>query len=709
MNRFRWALGVLLCWPVALTGQALSGFTPVESGRQRSLEAMLDTLIRPAAVRADARTLSAVPHVAGTPAQARTAQYVNQQLAAAGFDTMSVSFQVYIPFQDSAVVQLLSPTRKRLNLAEPPLREDPATHGPIWPAMNGYSGVGDVTGEVVFVNYGLPADYAALDSLGVRVTGKVAVARYGRSYRGVKAQLAEEHGAIGLLLYSDPQDDGYFVGPTYPNGPMRHPDSPQRGSLGGGAGGARGDLSTPGWASVPGAARLPQDSIPGPRIPVVPIGYRNAQLILQPLEGPEVPQGWQGGLPFRYHVGEGEVKVRVAVWAERGERAYKTITNTFAVYRGATWPDRWVITGGHRDAWGPGAADNVSGVATILEAGRAIGRAAAAGFPPQRTLILSTWDGEEWGLIGSVEWVELMADSLRDKAVAYLNLDVSANGRKFGASGSASLRALVRSVAETTDQPGDTLSVYAAWRREARVADSAEVPFGNLGGGSDFAGFYNVLGIPSFEFGFGGRYGAYHSAYDSFNWMDRFGDPGYLSHAAAARLAAVALTRLANADLLPFNYAEFGDALTSLVATRRQQAESAGMAVAGWAELDSALARLTAAGQAVNAALAALGATKTGGPTDVDALAAANDSLRLAEQSFVRPEGIPGRPFYQNILFAPGRFDGYGAVGLPGLAEAIEDGKTEVAAAEVADLAARTARAAAMLEGAARLLGPPGR
>ncbi len=704
MIRFRWAFVISLCLPTAGMAQALSGFTPQDAARQRTLERMLDTLIQPATVRADSRVLSSVPHVAGTPAQRRTADYVNQQLAAAGFDTLSVSFRVYIPFQDSAVVQLLAPVRKRFTLDEPPLREDPTTHGTIWPAMNGYSGVGDVSGEVVYVNFGLPEDYRRLDSLGVSVRGKVAMVRYGRSFRGVKAREAESHGALALLLYSDPQDDGYFVGPTYPSGPMRHPDSPQRGSLGSGG---RGDLTTPGWPSTPGAERISQDSLPTPRIPVVPLGYRNAQAILQLLEGLEVPQPWQGGLPFRYHIGGGGVQVRVAVWAERGERAYKTITNTFAVMRGTTWPDRWVLAGGHRDAWGPGAADNVSGVATTIEAGRAIGRAAAAGFPPRRTIILATWDGEEWGLVGSVEWVELMADSLRNQAVAYLNLDVSATGRKFGAGGTASLWSLIRDVTTTTGQPGESLSVYEAWRRDAGVDDSASVPLGNLGGGSDFAGFYNVLGIPAFEFGFGGRYGAYHSAYDTFAWMDRFGDPGYLSHAAAARLAAAALTRLGNADLLPYDYAEFGRALATLVAARRLQAGAAGVTLDGWTALDAAVARLVTAGTGLRAEMGRVAATGEGRPFSRSALEGANDSLRVAEQAFVRPEGIPGRPFYNNILFAPGRDDGYGSVGLPGLQEALEDGRNAAAAAEVADLTVRTNRAAELVEGALAELRAP--
>lgn len=700
MIRFRIALLALCCLPATLPAQTPWALTPTDAARQRALEHLLDTVITPASVRDDSRWLSAVPHVAGTPAQRRTADYVNRQLAGAGFDTLSVSFRVYIPFQDSAIVELVKPTAKRFSLLEPALREDPATHGEIWPAMNGYSGNGDVTGAVVYVNYGLPTDYATLDSMGISVKGRVVLARYGRSFRGIKAREAEAHGAAALVLYSDPQDDGYFVGPTYPNGPMRHPDSPQRGSLGVDV---SGDFSTPGWPSTADARRLSQDSIPVPRIPVVPIGYRNAQALLQPLDGPEVPQPWQGGLPFRYRIGGGGVVVRVAVWAQRGDLAYKTITNTIAVLRGSTWPDRWIISGGHRDAWGPGAADNVSGVSTILEAGRAIGAAAAAGYRPQRTIVLATWDAEEWGLVGSTEYVELMADTLSARAVAYLNLDVSANGRNFHAAGTSSLWGFVRGLTEVTRQPGDTISVWEAWRRNQHLTDSTTPNIGDLGGGSDFAGFYNVLGIPAFDFGFGGRYGVYHSAYDSFNWMDRYGDPGYLSHAAAARMAAIALTRLANAELLPYDYAEFGRALSGLVALRRQQAADKGMSVPGWGALDSAAARLTRAGEPF-----AVRSTDRKPPSQ-DAITAANDLLRVAEQAFVRPEGIPARPMYKNVLFAPGRDDGYGSVGLPGLEGAIADGDAGLAAAEVADLTARTNRAAAIVESAAAELKLTGR
>jgi N-acetylated-alpha-linked acidic dipeptidase len=704
MLRIRYVLVALCCLPTVGAAQGLAGYSPAGAARQRSLEQFLDSVVQPSRVREDSRTLASSPHVAGTPAQARTANYVLQQLAAAGFDTMRVSFRAYIPYQDSAIVELVAPTHRRFQLEESPLREDPATQGKIWPAMNGYSGIGDVTGDVVYANFGLPSDYATLDSMGVSVRGRIVLARYGRSFRGIKAREAEARGAAALLLYSDPQDDGYFVGPTYPNGPMRPGDSPQRGSV---DNTDPGDASTPGWPSGPDARRLPQDSIPGPRIPVIPLGYRNAQALLQPLGGAEVPQAWQGGLPLRYRIGPGGVRVRVAVWAQRGEQAYKTLTNTIAVLRGTERPDRWVLAGGHRDAWGPGAADNVSGVTTILEAGRAIGAAAAAGYRPKRTIILATWDGEEWGLVGSQEWVEMVQDSLRQRAVAYLNFDMSAFGRRFHASGTASLWALLRDLAVDSRQPGDSISVYTAWRRDTRLADTASVRIGDLGGGSDFSGFYNYLGIPAAEFGFGGRYGAYHSAYDTFTWMDRFGDPGFLSGAAAASMAAVGLTRLANAELLPYDYAEFARALAGMVTDRRREAEAHKVTLAGWAGMDSAVAQLMDAGARYDDVLRAL-STLHGrrGPSAAE-LDAANDSLRVTEQAFVRPGGIPGRPYYQNILIAPGRDDGYGSVTLPGIAEAIEDGKAGVAESELVDLTARTRRAAALVNGGVAALGAP--
>jgi N-acetylated-alpha-linked acidic dipeptidase len=390
---------VALLWaPLAASGQApITGFTPAGAVREAALEARLVAVPDTASARRHARTLAARPHVAGTPAQRATADYVLRSMAGYGLDTMRVAFRVYLPYHDSTVVERLTPTRKRLDLTEPAVPGDPTTGLVRWPAMNGNAGAGDVRAPLIYVNYGLPTDYATLDSLGVSVKGRIVIARYGRSFRGIKAREAEAHGAIGLLIYSDPLDDGFAQGDVYPEGPMRPSAGVQRGSIYNG----QGDPTTPGWASTAEAPRRPLDSLPVPKIPVVPISYGNAEQLLRDMRGPSVPSGWQGGLPFRYHLGDERVRARVALWPERGERAFKTIENTFGIIRGSQFPDEMVIVGGHRDSWGPGAADNVSGVVSILEAARAWGEALKAGERPLRTIVFATWDAEEWGLVGS--------------------------------------------------------------------------------------------------------------------------------------------------------------------------------------------------------------------------------------------------------------------------------------------------------------------
>jgi N-acetylated-alpha-linked acidic dipeptidase len=439
---------------------------------------------------------------------------------------------------------------KELPLAEPPVKGDPTSLLAQYPTVNGYSGVGDVTGEVIYVNYGLIEDYAHLDSVHVSVKGKIVIARYGRSFRGIKAREAEKHGAIALLIYSDPQDDGFVRGDVYPDGPMRAPGGVQRGSVMN----MDGDPSTPGYPSTAGAKRIPVDQMEVPHIPVVPIGYGNAAELLRDLRGTAIPQTWQGGLSFRYHVGPGPVKARVIVRDDRATNGYKKIYDTFGIVRGTEFPDEMILIGGHRDGWGPGTADNVSGTVSVLEAARAVAEQLKEGKRPRRTIVFATWDAEEWGLIGSTEYVE--DDSLRllKGAAAYFNQDVSAQGSRFNGGGSPSLRSALRDVANQVPDPNGKGSVYAEWRKASNVADGAEPQMGDPGGGSDFAGFYNHLGIPIAEWGFGGAGGVYHSQYDDLNWMQKFGDPGYKYHAASASVAAAMVLRVANADVLRSMY-----------------------------------------------------------------------------------------------------------------------------------------------------------
>lgn len=676
-----------LTLPAALTAQALPGYTAASSAAELALEGRLATYGDSAGARESRRTLSAHPHVAGTPAQQVTAAWVLTRMKGFGLDTSRADFESFLPFPDSTIVERRTPSVSRLVLEEPAIPSDPTTEQTPWPAMNGHSGVGDVVAPIVYVNYGLAADYATLDSLGLSVKGKIALVRYGRSYRGIKAREAEARGAVAVLLYSDPQDDGYVRGDVYPDGPMRHPDAVQRGSVYNGDG----DPSTPTWASLPKARRLPEDSMAIPRIPVVPLGYRNAALLLQPLRGLSVPQQWQGGLAFRYHIGAGEVTARVAVYREQAPKGYKRITDTFGTLKGKDLPQELVIVGAHRDAWGPGARDNVGGTAAVLEAARAWGRAAAEGSRPRRTLIFATWDAEEWGLIGSAEWVESMEQSLSGRVVAYLNLDDAADGRRFGSSGAASLHRMVRELTRLVRQPGESLSVYAAWRRDQSVADSAEPAQGDLGGGSDYASFYNHLGIPSFDFGFGGSGGVYHSAYDTDAFQERFGDPGARSIVAVGQLSAVAMSRLANADLLPYDLLAQGRYLRSLTSPLADLARLRRVALDPM-PLERALDRFVDEGVSLDSLLTAVPAGLT--PAR---LATANAALRGVGPAFTRPEGLRDRPWQRNLIIASDRDNGYADVTYPAITEAVKDGDAERVTTEVADLAARVDSATALV------------
>ena len=690
---------LVLLAAIPLGAQQVSGFTPGSAPRQLQLEERLRGVVDTAWARTHARTLASRPHVAGTPEQVATADYVLKQMASWGLDTSRVEYEVFPPFHDSTMVEVITSTgRERLDLSEPPIEGDPTTQLPAWPAMNGYSGAGDVTAPVIYVNYGLPADYARLDSMGISVAGRVVLARYGRSFRGIKPREATARGAVAVILYSDPMDDGFLQGEVYPLGPMRNADGVQRGSIFNG----QGDPSTPGWASVPGARRLPESEMGLPTIPVVPISYGNAERLLRAMGGPEVPDGWQGGIRVPYRIGGTGVSARVAVWPERGPRAYKRIQNTFGRIAGRTHPGELVIVGAHRDAWSPGALDDVSGTVSVLEAARAWAAALRDGHRPERTLVFATWDAEEWGLIGSSEWVEQLADTLSASVVAYINQDVVASGRMFSAAGTASLHDLVRDVAATVRQPGDTVSVYRDWSRRTTTTARPAPPLGDLGGGSDFMGFYNHLGIPAINFGFGGPGGAYHSGYDTWTFVERFADPGYLSHAAAAQMVAVLMARLANAQVVPFEPAELGNYLATLVERTRRE-PGAGEIAPELDDLARAAGELATAGRTFEAtrgrALAAGHA--------LERFAAANAALRQVERRLLRAAGLPGRPFLRNLVFASDRDNGYANVQFPAIVEALRDGDPRAATEATRELAARLREAAGVVTRATAALPSP--
>lgn len=679
-----------------LVAQQVTGYTRASGTHQRALERAAIGVPSPERASALSRALSAEPHVAGTAAQARTRDYVVAQMKAMGLETEVRAYDIWMPHPTSVRAWRVDGTPTELDLREGPVAGDSTlgTTGEVLP-INGYAGSGDVTGEVVFVNYGLIEDYEQLKALGVSVRGKIAVARYGRSFRGIKAREAEKNGASALIIYSDPQDDGYARGDVYPEGPMRPPTGIQRGGVANG----NGDPSTPGWPSVAGAKRLPVSELNVPHIPVIPIGYANAALLLRDLRGTAIPAAWQGGLPFRYHVGPGPVRARVAIATDTATKAYKTIWDTFGIVRGRELPDEMVIIGAHRDAWGPGAADNVSGTVSVLESARAVMEQVRKGERPRRTIVFATWDAEEWGLIGSTEYVEDDSLRLMKGAVAYLNQDVSAQGSSFGGGGSPSLRATLRDVVRQVDDPKGG-SVYSRWRAAARLAsDTLEPAMGDPGGGSDFAGFYNHLGIPISEWGFGGAGGVYHSMFDSYAWMTRFGDPGFVYHATAARVGAAMLLRLANAELLPYDYVEYARTMRRYLPSLTEAGAKAGGAV----DVSPLAAAITGMETAAAAFATARDAALAGTPSSTTLLAS-NRALLGVERALTRPAGLRTRPWFRNLIYAADEDNGYATIVFPSVNEAIRAGNPSLAKGELDDLATRFIAASRKLDEAREAL-----
>ena len=680
-----------------LGAQVMPGYSPQSAAIERATESDVITHPTPASASAHSRFLSFQPHMAGTPAQARTRDYVVSQMKSWGLETEVRSYNVWMPHPVTTRVWRITPDPIELNLQEGPLPEDTTSvaFSQVLP-FNGYGAAGNVRGEVVYVNYGLIEDYAQLDSMGVSVKGKIAIARYGRSYRGIKAREAEKHGALGLIIYSDPADDGYVRGDVYPLGPMRPSQGVQRGSVMN----PNGDPSTPGYPSTTNAKRIALSAMDVPHIPVLPISYGNAAELLRGLTGKSIPQTWQGGLPFRYHVGPGPVQARLEVVTDAATRPYKEIWDTFGIIRGSEFPDEIVMIGGHRDAWGPGAADNVSGTVSVMEAARSIAEQVKAGRRPKRTIMFATWDAEEWGLLGSTEYVEEDSLRLSRHAVAYFNQDDIAQGPNFGGGGSPSLRALLRDVAKQVPDPSHQGSVYDVWRKRANLAsDTLEPQMGDPGGGSDFAGFYNHLGIPIADWGFGGPQGVYHSAYDSYHWMSKFGDPNFEVHTTAARIGAAMLLRIANADILPYDYVEFvrtmrrfGAQVGQAISDKHWKVSAAGLAAAIGRMEDAALAFSAARDKSLTAQLAPATAQQV------------NAKLLEVERQLTRPEGLVSRPWFRNLIYASDENNGYATMVLPSVNEAIRVGNETVVDRELTDSVQRFDAATRALKMATELL-----
>lgn len=653
----------------------IDGFSAERSGAERRWEEQFRAVPDPKSAREHLRRLTAEPHIAGTKEDYATAVYVRDQLRSYGLPAELKEYEVWLNYPNTpSVLELITRRRQRLSVNEAVVPADPSSsHPKISPLFNGYAASGDVTAPVVYANYGLPDDYEDLKKAGVDVKGKIVIVRYGNSFRGVKAKVAEQNGAIACIIYSDPADDGYMQGDVFPKGPWRPVASGQRGSV-------QylfdypGDPLTPGKPAIAGTPRLkPEEATDLTRIPVQPIAYDVARTILSQLNGPLRPRGFQGGLPFAYHVGgTNDVKLRL-----KTDMDYKlrTIWNVVARIDGNEEKDRWVVLGNHRDAWVFGAVDPNSGSSAMLEVGRGFGELLKQGWKPRRTIIFCSWDAEEYGLIGSTEWAEEMADDLRTKAVAYLNLDAAVSGANFAASSVPSLWKLMRGATRDIKDPKTGKTVYQQWQDRAREnrpegdKDTREARISSLGSGSDYTPFLQHLGVASTDMGFNGDYGVYHSAYDSFYWMDHFGDPGFTYHVAAAQLWGTLAMRLADADGIPFDYTDYATQIREFFTESMRLARIRNIA----SSLDDKAMTAAIDDFAKEAERIEKDRQEAVRKSDRARLAKINDALMLAERQFIDARGLRGRAWYKHQIYAPGFYTGYAAQPLTDFRQAIDD------------------------------------
>jgi N-acetylated-alpha-linked acidic dipeptidase len=705
---------LLVCLPQTQTAQetpksstTIFGFR--DSSAEVAQEGRFLAVPDPKLAKEHLRTLTQAPHVAGSPEDKATADYVAQKFRDAGLDTEIVEYRVWMNYPAEISVDMTAPADvhmhgpTREHVEGDPLADDPRVITP----YNAMSPSGDAEAEVVYANYGSPEDFKKLEQMKVDVRGKIVVVRYGQNFRGVKAFIAQEHGAAGLIIYSDPFDDGWRRGDKYPQGPWRPDTGVQRGSIGY-MFQFPGDPTTPGIASVPS---LPDDqrtppaqSAQLPKIPTTPLSYADAWPILEHLGGPDSPREWQGSLPFTYHVGPGPAKVKMHL---KQDYQFRSIWDVIGRVRGSELPDEWVVAGNHRDAWVYGAVDPNSGTAAMLEAVHGIGELLKSGWKPKRTIVLGSWDAEEEGLIGSTEWGEQHENELAN-AAAYFNMDVAVSGPKFGAASVPSLKQFLRDVSKAVPSPkGGT--VYEDWQKTSQTSieaanpqetststyrppaaqAKADVPVGDLGSGSDYTVFLQHLGVPSTDIGSTGSYGVYHSAFDNFNWFTKFGDPDFVYEQQMARIFGLSIIRMADADVLPYDYEEYAKEIAFYIeaAKRKAQAEFAGQTV-NFAEASQAAHHFE------QSAAKILGRQQNS-PRDPAKL---NRALRDAERALLMPEGLPNRPWFRHAIYAPGQYTGYAAVVIPGINEAIDKHDVARTRQQIASLAAALNRAAKVLE-----------
>jgi N-acetylated-alpha-linked acidic dipeptidase len=641
------------------------------------------------------RVLTAAPHIAGTPEDKQTADYVARLFREWGFDVSVSEYRIWMNYPGEVSVDMTAPAGvvmhgpSKEHVDGDPFQDDPR----VTPAFNGYSPSGDVEAEVVYVNYCRPDDFDKLKELKVDPRGKIVICRYGENFRGVKAYMAQEVGAAGLLIYSDPMDDGYFRGDAYPLGPWRPATGVQRGTIEYGFEHA-GDPTTPGYPSLmnlPDSKRVrPEDSPDMPKVPTVPLSYKDAAPILEHLDGEATPREWQGALPFTYHVGPGPARVKMHV---RQDYAYRTIWDVMAKVKGTRWPDELVMAGNHRDAWVYGAVDPIAGTVAMLEAARGIGELLKTGWRPKRTIVFASWDAEEQGLVGSTEWLEEHEGEM-NRAVGYFNTDTGASGPNFRASADPSLRPFLRDIAKAVPSPkGGTL--FDNWRSARRRGPASparddQPPVGDLGSGSDFTGFFDHSAVPATDIRSGGNYGVYHSVFDNFAWFKKFGDTDFKYSQEIARVLGLQVLRMSESDILPYDYEEYGHAVTGyLEAAQKRAAEAFGDKAPKFDAALAAAARFTKAGSDIK---------RVAQPPSAAELARFNQALRDTESALLLPDGLPRRPWFKHSIFAPADLKGYSASVIPGVNEAIQRKDAAEASTQLQALTAALNRAADTLE-----------
>jgi N-acetylated-alpha-linked acidic dipeptidase len=729
----------------------LAGYSDISARSQRDWEAKFRAIPDPANLRAYMQRLSARPHHVGSPYDADNAEWLLAKLKEWGLDAHIETFDVLFPTPKERALEMVEPSRFNAKLAEPTEAADATSsqHAEQLPSYNAYSIDGDVTAPVVYVNFGIPEDYETLDRLGISVKGAVVIARYGGSWRGIKPKVAAEHGAVGCLIYSDPHEDGYFAGDVFPQGGLRNRDGVQRGSVMD-MPVYPGDPLTPGVGATKDAKRLPiEQAVTLTKIPVMPISYGDAQPLLAALKGPVAPAAWRGSLPLTYHLGPGPTKVHLKLafnWD------LKTLHDVIARIPGSSESEEWIIRGNHHDAWVNGADDPISGAVALLEEARALGILLKQGWKPRRTIVYCLWDGEEPGLLGSTEWAEAHAEELRRSGAVYINSD--SNGRGFlQMSGSHTLERFLNGVAREIPDPESKVSV---WQRQQfhRIANPmpgataeertelrtrADLRIAALGSGSDYTAFLDHLGIASLDMGFGGedQSGIYHSVYDDFYWYTHFSDSDFVYGRALAQTAGTAVMRLADAELLPFDFDDFTDTVRryvqeverlarekrdQIVERNRQIDEGLFAAVndprhpmaapakepvppfLNFAPLENGMAALDRTAQLYRQTLAQANANGASALARA-MLRDANAKLIAVERALTLNDGLPNRPWFQHQIYAPGFYTGYGVKTLPAVREAIEQKQWPLAEEQIGRVGKVLENAGEAIEGAAAALG----